>query len=204
MKNKFIESCKNEDPDVVVQQYLIEGSSYFFDKFYPNTKEEYEFKKKIACALDVHIRDIAIVGSGKLGFSIKPDESHSELYSYYDFDHKINNKISETPSDIDVAIISSDLFDKQLKKLYHHTAGYKSGYENRNSFGKYILKGWLRPDFLPSQYAISDDIKDVLTELKQKHNRKINIGIYKSWFFFENYHKDSIYSIQLNSIAISK
>ena len=43
MKNKFIESCKNEDPDVVVQQYLIEGSSYFFDKFYPNTKEEYEF-----------------------------------------------------------------------------------------------------------------------------------------------------------------
>lgn len=195
--NKFKYDCLREEHDVIVQRYLLDGSSYFFDN---NEKtDEFQFKKDIAKSLNVHIRDIVIVGSGKLGFSIKPDKDEPAFYPFRSFD---DNK----KSDIDIAIVSEQFFNNQLIRLYNYTSGYSNQdvwnkASDRNSLAKYILKGWLKPEFIPKGYKISDQIQKVQSKYKMKFGRDINIGIYKSWFFFENYHKNNIKNIYLNLIA---
>lgn len=196
-KKMFIEDCKNLNPDMVVQKYLLDGSSYFFDN--DNSTDEFQFKKDIAKSLDVHLREIAIVGSGKLGFSIKPDKIEPSFFPFNKFD---NNK----KSDLDIAIVSSELFDLQLIRLFEYTSQYGnqelwSKKTDRNSLARYILKGWLKPDFIPKLYKISDKIQEVQSIYKVKFGRDINIGIYKSWYFFENYHINNIRNINLNIIA---
>jgi len=96
------------------------------------------------------------------------------------------------------------LFDKQLVQIYNHTNCYSTSNYNgstKKSFADYILKGWLRPDFLPIDYSITNEIKAVQEKYKMKYGRDINIGIYKSWHFFERYHQNNINNIKLNLIT---
>lgn len=199
----FKHSCLTEDVDIIVQRSLIEGSSYFFDNILANYREEFEFKKDLSRSLDVHLRDIAIVGSGKLGFSIKPDKQNPSFYPFKKFDFDFDNDANNAKSDIDVAIVSSTLFDRQLVSIYNHTKSYANYNGEKKSFAYYILKGWFRPDFLPKGYEISSLIYKVQEKYRNKYGREINIGIYKSWFFFESYHKNNINTIKLNLIASS-
>jgi hypothetical protein len=203
-KEEFIKACEIQKPDIVVQQFLIEGSSYFFDEF--RLGEEFQFKKAIASSLGVHIRDIVIVGSGKLGFSIKPIKEYNRLvYKYNDFDFKFNQDNNNEKSDLDVAIVSSKLFDEQLIDLYAYTQGYSNyGYNNslqKVDFANYILKGWLRPDKVPNDYSINSEVVKVQQHYKALIGRKVNIGLYKSWYFFENYHQSNVERIKLTEIS---
>ena len=197
----FKQECLDLNEGVVVQKHLIDGSSYFFQLHY-DQNEEFMFKKALATSLDVHIRDIAIVGSGKLGFSIKPVKDQPGLYLFKNFDHDFDLDNDENKSDLDIAIVSSTLFDKQLLSLYEHTDCYMGAvFKNRNQLAKYVLKGWIRPDCLPDGYNISPTIDNVRAEFKRKYNRDVNIGIYKSWKYFESYHINNVRSIKLNLIA---
>ena len=197
---KFKQDCKDKKPDIIVQEHLIDGTSFFFDEI--QIGKEFEFKKDLAKSLDVHIRDIVIVGSGKLGFSVKPDIVTPSLYQYKKFDFNYERDNEDKKSDLDVAIVSGSLFDKQLVNIYNHTNSYSS-YKgsNKNAFAKYILKGWLVPKYIPEDYSISPKIDAVQEKYKTEYGRDINIGIYKSWYFFENYHQNNINNIQLNLIA---
>lgn len=196
-KDIFINDCKTLGPDLVVQKHLLEGSSYFFDN--NESVDEFQFKKDIANSLNVHLRDIAIIGSGKLGFSIKPDQDEPGFYPFKKFD---DNKVS----DLDIAIVSSRLFDNQLVNLFEHTSQYRnleiwSERTDKKSLAFYILKGWLKPDYIPKDYKISEEIHEILSKYKMNFGRDVNIGIYKSWYYFENYHINNVRNIQLNIIA---
>lgn len=202
--NNFKSDCINLDFDIVVQKYLIDGSSYFFDT--TEDADEFEFKKDIARSLDVHLRDIVIVGSGKLGFSIKPDKAIPGFFPFKVFDANNNAEVDPKKSDLDVAIISGHLFDRQLIRLYNFTSQYLNQEiwkktTDRNCLAKYILKGWLRPDYIPKEYKISDSINEIQEKYRRIYSRDVNIGIYKSWYFFENYHINNIRNINLNIIA---
>lgn len=197
---QFKLDCQTKSPDEVVQKHLIDGGCYFFDLYY-DEYEEFKFKKMIADSLNVHIRDIAVVGSGKLGFSIKPNKDLPGLYEFKLFDQDYDLDREMNKSDLDVAIVSSQLFDEQLVNLYDHTDCYSTAYKNRNSFSKYILKGWLNPKFLPDSYVITAEIDEVKTALSLKYNRDVNIGIFKSWYFFEKYHRNNVHTLALNLIA---
>ena len=199
----FKADCMVLKEDVVVQKFLVDGASYFF-QFYFDENEEFKFKKSLAESLGVHIRDIAIVGSGKLGFSIKPDKDNNRLYQFKGFDHDFGKDPIEKKSDLDVAIVSSKLFDEQLVSLYDHTDSYMNTVFSgsaKNQFSKYVLKGWIRPDMLPDDYVISPSIKKVQLELCEEYGRDVNIGIYKSWYYFENYHRNNVQTLSLNLIA---
>lgn len=193
----FKKDCLDKEPEDVVQKYLLDGTSHFFDL---NSKyDEFTFKKDLAKSLEVHIRNVAIVGSGKLGFSIKPDRDEPSYFPFKFFD-------GEKKSDLDIAIVSNRLFDQQLVSLYKHTSSYVSqdvwnDPKDRNSLAKYVLKGWIKPDFIPKDYKISNDIAAVQARYKRQFGRDVNIGIYKSWYFFENYHINNVRKIHLNLLA---
>ena len=90
---EFKDQCIKGKPVTVVQRYLIESPSHFFSEVIKD--DEFDFKKDISSILKVHIRDIVIVGSAKLGFSLKPDTSSSGIYLFKEFDHNYNRKLTE-------------------------------------------------------------------------------------------------------------
>lgn len=196
---EFQNNCIQFDPDLIVQKILIDGPTYFFDEYAPG--KEFEFKKAIANTLNVHIRDIVIVGSGKLGFSIKPEDAIEDLslylYKQFDHDYLISNEAKK--SDLDIAIISSTLFDKEIENLFTHTGSYKTFIgKNRTDFAKFILKGRFIIDYLPQDFQLSQEMQNVQSKLQMEYGRDINLEIYKSWYFFEKYHQNNIFNIKLN------
>lgn len=193
---EFKRSCIDCNPDEVVDRYLIERPSYFFEKI--GDGHEYEFKKEIAQLLSVHIRDIVIVGSGKLGFSLKPDNSHPGLYPFTPFDGRTSKK-----SDLDLAIVSSSLFDRELQNLYDHIVVAKEKWVNsaRESFSSFILKGRLTIRNLPGEFQFTKDVRSVQGKYRMKYSRDINLEIYKSWHYFETYHQRNVLNIHINLIA---
>ncbi|MCT3947833.1 hypothetical protein AB2S32_02995 [Elizabethkingia anophelis] len=197
-------SCRNEPHDIVVQKYIIEGTSFFFNKI-SEEKTEFDFKKEIAKTLDVHIRDIVIVGSGKLGFSLKPDIYSPSVYEYKEFDYDFKQDSTKEKSDLDIAVISSSLFDKEMRNLFNHTNFYNEEsvkiWGNRNNLAKYFLKGRLATRFFPIDFKLTQEIREIQSEYQMQYGRKVNIEIYKSWFFFETYHQQNIQNIHLNLIA---
>jgi hypothetical protein len=199
----FKQDCATKDSDIVVQKYLIDGASYFFDAHY-DSHEEFDFKKSLASSLGAHIRDIAIVGSGKLGFSLKPEREIPGLYQFNKFDKRYEIDPDSKKSDLDVAIVSRDLFDSQLEELYRFTSAYSNTEFNAarlKSFSKYILKGWIRPDFLPASYSITEKLGVTSQHFSTKYQRSVNIGIYKSWYYFEQYHVSNVHTLSLNLIV---
>lgn len=192
----FKEYCISLKPDVLVQKHLIEDKTFFFNEI--RKGEEFDFKKDIALILNVHIRDIIIVGSGKFGFSLKPDSPSDGLYLFKEFDYNFKNKISDKKSDLDIAIISSYLFDKEIENLYNYTGFYKNTWGQRNSFGKYALKGKLAIRFLPPEFRLTKEIISVKEKYQMQYGREVNIEIYKTWHFFETYHQENIKNIQVN------
>lgn len=205
MLTKFLADISIDlDSSTITQKYLIDGPSFFFNEYFPN--QEFEFKKGLADVLDIHIREIAIVGSGKLGFSIKPNDVVPSLYEFRNFDYNFNRNPNEEKSDLDIAIISNDLFDYFIKDVYIKTNGYNTfplewsqrNEKNRKSFSYYALKGWFRKDFLFDDYEYEKKILEYIDSKQKKYKREINIGIYKSWFYFENYHIKNINNIKLN------
>jgi hypothetical protein len=200
---EFKKNCILLDPERVVQKYLIEGDTYFFSKI--TKDDELDFKKEIATTLKVHIRDIVIVGSGKLGFSIKPDLSIPEkkLYKYKEFDYNFKKDQRRKKSDLDVGIVSSSLFDKEIENLFFHTKSYDQfkGVD-RTAFAKYILKGRFIFDYLPDDFPLTKETDLVQTKFMRKYTRDLKIEIYKSWNYFESYHKNNILNIKLNLITL--
>ena len=95
------------DLEQVFQKHIIDGRSFFFSEYLKDSNREYTVRHSISTALGLSINDVVIVGSAKLGFSVKTDK-------FLNFDERFRrtNK-KEHLSDIDVAIVSKKLFDEQ-------------------------------------------------------------------------------------------
>jgi len=76
----FKKDCLAYSSAIIAQKYMIEGSSHFFTSQY-DTHQEYLFKLNLANSLQVHLREVCIVGSAKLGFSIKPNKDQPGFFS---------------------------------------------------------------------------------------------------------------------------
>ena len=88
----------------------------------------------VAKNFSLHPNDVLVVGSAKLGFSIAP----KKRYQFFG-----------DSSDLDVAIISNHFFDLVWKDVHRYSS--QGGYwEGKNDFNKFLFRGWIRPDMLPS------------------------------------------------------
>ncbi len=100
---KFFAQVKNlEDEEEIIdfcRKYLIHGIPYIFTE---NQDEYYEFRKRISQHFDINFYEIYITGSAKLGFS------------------PFKQKSFDDDSDIDVAIVSPQLYEKMLEPIYEY------------------------------------------------------------------------------------
>lgn len=159
--------------------------------------DELKLRLKIADKFDIDVSKVIIVGSAKLGFTLRPKrktESTEERPAFSPFSEN---------SDIDIAVVSDVLFDYVWKQCleFWHTSGYansKSYWIEGQKFRDYFFRGWMRPDKLPSQGEYSykrdwfDFFRRQLTSERAAGDFTINAGVYREPFFLETYQKIAI------------
>ena len=122
-----------------------------------------------------------MVGSGKMGFSIKPERRYQPF---------------SDASDIDIVIVSPTLFELVWKTVFEYWRS-KPYWPEEARFKQYFFQGWIRPDKLPPARTFSF-CKDWweffrhLTNSGDFGDYKIAAGLYQSWFFLESYQSISI------------
>ena len=92
-------AAASSDPVVFVHEWLLSSDPFAFR----STVGGYaRFRAELAHALGVHAAQLTLVGSGQLGFSLRPDRL---LRSF------------RRDSDLDVVIVSSEVFDRAWEDL---------------------------------------------------------------------------------------
>ena len=198
------------DYEEMFQKHLIDVSTYFFHENLQKPNSENKLKSIIAQSFSVKVEEIYIVGSGKIGFSLKP----SNLFNEFDNKYSLSKLISDR-SDLDIVIISNDLYEAIGKSMYNYTAAYNTKWKKNEYYSiekakqfsvpicykcfEYYTKGWFRPDFKP--YGFEFCSNGSFEELKRKMykiiNRKGTIAVYQNWFYFSNYHIANIRNLSL-------
>lgn len=93
--------------DFINRYYIAEGVWYFEEYLQLNPREALEterhLKSKITKTLNLNEDSVFLVGSGKIGLSLNPDH----LFRPF----RINGEAREKASDIDIAVISEELYN---------------------------------------------------------------------------------------------
>lgn len=207
-KNDLIK--EKMDFEDIVKKHLIESETYFFNEYIKKKNAELELKTILSKSFSIDNENIFIVGSGKMGFSLKPKNLFKKFDNKYSF-----TKIIKDRSDLDIAIISDDLYQRIGKSMYNYTAAYNKKWEKNEYYPKknelifpvplcykyfeYYTKGWFRPDYKPLGFDFCEN--GSFEELKGKINklikRKGSIAIYQNWFYFSEYHINNIKNLSL-------
>ncbi|KIO37860.1 hypothetical protein [Shewanella sp. cp20] len=155
----------------IYRKYVLGGDCYLLDNH-----QLYELREEISEQFEIEFNDVILVGSGKLGFSIKPSRRYQAF---------------NDESDIDVAIVSTSFFEKVWQEAYTYR---KSGadWPSADKFFRYLSEGWIRPDKLPPSRHFNFtsnwwDFFNSLTSSNKFGPYKIRGGLYHSHFFLKEY-----------------
>lgn len=191
------------DLEQVFQKHVIDGRSFLFALDPETINEEYKLRHDIAVALSINLNDVIIVGSAKLGFSVKTTQ-------FVKFDSRFNStRVNRDKSDIDIAIINKDFFERQTRVIYNLSRhfdrewictnwkenAYYQGKRGEGMFDKYVrylAQGWFRPDYAPNLYLDRVPWKNVKDQWFEKMKRKISFGVYSDWYYLKYYHMDHL------------
>ena len=154
----------------LVQRHITTGPSFLLDD------DQYHLlRARVAAKLALYSNEILMVGSAKLGFSIV------EKQRYRPFGEK---------SDIDLAVVSSQLFDTFARETFDYWERYRY-WSNYKAYVKYMFRGWIRPDFLPPALARGKQWWELFQNLTAEETFgpfTIRAGLYKSRYYLDRYH----------------
>jgi len=169
--DKYREDLNKISNIQIYRKYILDSECYAL-----SANQHLQLKEAIMNKYELEYTDVFIVGSAKLGFSIKPSRRYGEFCD---------------ESDIDVAIVSERLFTKIWQQAYafEKTNSY---WEKKNKFFNYLSHGWIRPDKFPisSIFPFSGEWWEffrTLTKSERFGPYKISAGVYHSHFFLREY-----------------
>ena len=166
-------------------------SKYFYNDYTPaaiSLEAYHELRWEIKEHFGLEsIFNVFLVGSGRLGFSIKPSEQ---------FRH-FNDQ-----SDLDIVIVSKNLFEKYWKVARDSGISLEE-WKNKGVYENYFFEGWMRPDKLRHGGEELDVKKwweyfGQLSRTRKYGPYSINGGLYYSLDFLEHYQKDAIERIRVS------
>ena len=153
----------------------------------------YKFRKRIAEHFSIQFYEVFIVGSAKLGFSPQKKKT-------FDYD-----------SDIDVAIVSTDLYDRIMESIFEYQMQLREArravsadeLKRYHKFLEYGALGWMRPDLLPYSFRMNDlrtewfaYFESISYGLSEVGNYKVTAGAFKNYSFLERYVLSGLASLQ--------
>lgn len=171
---RFKIDIDQHDDKTLIDRYYYSTSGPVLDN-----EQQASLRRDISNHLEVSVRDVVLVGSAKLGFTLRAKPGRPALSHFGD------------ASDIDIAIISDSLFLKYWQETFSHwlEAG---DWDQAGKFRKYLFRGWLRPDMLPkdSEFPKSKEWFEFFRALQASGTYggyKIAAGIYLNEHFWEEY-----------------
>jgi len=173
-------------------KYIVKSYNWYFSEILETPEKDLlhtidEFKDIVSSNIGVSFNNVMMVGSSKVGYSLSPKKNFKAFELNVD---------SKSKSDIDVAIISQDLF-KSFWDLYRKS--YNVKFQRVYSFiSREIYRGYINERNLKEidacrkewQSLCNSANKMLRTKLYLKHD--ITYRIYRSWEDFEEYNLDSI------------
>ena len=174
-----IDSERNAD---IVQRYILDQFPFCF---HDNPEAFWNLRTEVCRNLDIHPQDVAIVGSAKLGFSLSPK--------------RLGEPFGEA-SDIDLLIVSEDLFEKIWLELikYRETVVFKLRPDLQSRFKelqRILFFGLLRMDKLSNDFDFAKKYWELFNALSVDPAygpRPVRAAIYKSWTHACYYYETSI------------
>lgn len=173
-----------------VRLWLSEGIPFSFQKC-PAAFEE--LRGWLGYRLDVHPKEITLIGSGRIGFSLAKGDRYGK---------KFNDK-----SDLDFSVISPPLFSLLTQTLCRFADDFESGKvspstkaeakywpENIRVCRRNIVRGFLDSYMIPnrSRYPVAQNLNATMWHLKERVNEtleapnvsKTTLRVYRSWTSF--------------------
>lgn len=132
--------------------------------------------------------NVRVVGSARLGISIVPKNRSGERLPRY--------RPFKDSSDIDVAVVDGELFDRMWKQTFLKHIAWQRYYE-KSEYAQFMFKGWFRPDKLPTGFSERNNWFDFFATMSSGihlSEMKINAGLYKSMDFLVAYQRLSVES----------
>lgn len=182
-------------------KHIIRSYNWYFENYMKKRSDEVikildDYRLIISENLNVSFNSVMMVGSGKLGFSLSPpNESDNKLFKPFN-DNAKDRKVS----DIDIAIISSEIFHHYWNLFRHsYKHKYKSTYD-------YIYVGLYRGYIDERNITMVEGCRKEWNEtaaisknklhsdLYIKHD--ISYRIYRSWEDFEDYNLQNLRKIK--------
>ncbi|MFN7934750.1 MAG: hypothetical protein U0R19_15585 [Bryobacteraceae bacterium] len=127
--DRFRRDLDHLAPREMVQKHILMGDCYILDH-----DARYTLSAKVSSQYSIRPEQIRVVGSGQLGFSVVDGKRYRPF---------------NPDSDIDVAIVSEDLFDRIWFEVLRYDAQAADWIEEKRKFRRYLMNGWIRPDALP-------------------------------------------------------
>lgn len=157
------------DDMAVVRRHVLHGAPFALDE-----EGSFALADEISTHWGVHPnRDVYLVGSAKLGFSINPKKRWLPF---------------RNESDIDIAVVSERLFEIRWNEIDVY-AGLPDSWEDRSACQRSVASGWIRPDYLPG--AMADDWFEFFRRIQNTGTYAggigIRAGLYYSMEFLERY-----------------
>jgi len=198
------------------QKHIVDGTSYFFSENIKDINKEYVLRHELAQLLNLSINDIVIVGSAKLGFSVK-DEKFLRFDERFIATNKKKNR-----SDIDIAIVSRKLFESQTELIFNicdhfdgiweyqnwrynlyypdeQTLRQKGGHSLLQKYVMNLARGWFRVDYSPSIYINSAPWKKLVRKWSDALDRQIAIAIYSDWRYLKHYQMKNLETLRIKT-----
>ncbi len=179
--NEIKKDLENDlSPIEIVRKHIIFGECCEL-----SPQDYFNLRSEVAKNFELHPNEVLVVGSAKLGFSIAPKKEY-ELFN--------------DESDIDIALVSSTLFEKYWRQAYDFKDSvpyWRDYWEGYDEFIASLFYGWIRPDKFPNSeyFPLGKDwwdfFEDIASSGRYGHY-DIRGGLYQSYFFLENYQKISI------------
>lgn len=191
----FAKDCVKDDLiNIEIQEfylkYLLRSDNWYFEKILGVEEKNIihtvdDFKMLVSQAFDIAFNNVVMVGSAKLGFSIAPEK--------FLRDFKIDG---DNSSDIDIAIISPQLFDyfwRLFRKSYSITNKYFYKYITRSIYRGYISDIDLkRIDGCREIWIKNSRICTKSLQQRMYFQHEIHYRIYRDWKDLEEYHIQSL------------
>lgn len=182
----LLDTESSQDRLNFIKKYFFHGVPYVFKD---NEEGYFEFRNRIADHFKIGFHEVLIVGSGKLGFS---------YYKCKPFNYD---------SDIDVAIVNEKLFEDYYAKIcdyqYELDRKYKTIDRGEmsmySSFLQYLVKGWMRPDKLPTSFKVDllkkegfNFFNSISYDRSEVGNYQVTGALYKNYGYLEKYYVENI------------
>jgi hypothetical protein len=165
--------------DFILNRYYHSGQSQVFHGSDP--KIEPAFKVQIGAALEQQLRirfhplQIIICGSAHLGFSPTPGEN-------------FGNSFNPRTSDIDVAIISPELFERWWTEL--RSCDLTESKHREIAFNVY--RGLINPHLVWRLSDIGQQWWNLFNKLPASHAKSVRGRVYRDYWSMQEYHRRAI------------